>query len=271
MSTLRVIIIRITKIQILLGLLLISFVGNFMLAPDAFGALSCSIATTCAAPSVVIMRLSATSNAHAELPTQSNYIQLVCCSGVTNLGNSCSGTFATVAKLQGATNSHIQQYDQTGYSNLACLSAPSGSTITVANVNTPTGNGIASSTTFTSSGTTSWVVPTGVTSITVKSWGAGGAGGKSNAGVSGGAGGGGGFAQGTVTVTPAETLTVYVGGGGVASTTGAGIGGGGGGYSAVSRGTIPTGSVQPSVAATPQATAVAGAAVVPGWLSVGCQ
>ena len=87
--------------------------------------------------------------------------------------------------------------------------------------------------TFSTAGSSSWIVPTGVTSVTVKAWGAGGGGGNAYAGV-GGSGGGGGFAQGTITVTPGETLTVYVGGGGGAGGATAN-GGGGGGYSGVYR------------------------------------
>ena len=66
-----------------------------------------------------------------------------------------------------------------------------------------------------------WIVPAGVTSLSVKLWGAGGGG----TGYSGGAGG---FVTGTISVTPGETLTIVVGGGG-AMAGGAGYGGGGSG------------------------------------------
>ncbi len=93
----------------------------------------------------------------------------------------------------------------------------------------------ASSTTFSTAGNTSWTVPTGVTSVTVKAWGGGGGSGSSAAGLSSGAGGGGGFAQSTLSVSAGQTLTVYVGGGGNGGTSGGskGNGGGGGGYSGV--------------------------------------
>lgn len=99
---------------------------------------------------------------------------------------------------------------------------------------------------------TSFVVPDGAETITVKAWGAGGgsAGGSSafpDPNISG-AGGGGGFAQADISVTPGETLTIVVGGGGgpglsLDGATGCGTngdpfdggGGGGGGYSAVKR------------------------------------
>ncbi len=84
---------------------------------------------------------------------------------------------------------------------------------------------------------TSWTVPNWVTSITVKTWGAGGGGGGSSSSYNGGAGAGAGFAQATISVTPGETLTIKVGGGGSGgkyNTYYAG-GGGGGGYSGVFR------------------------------------
>ena len=86
---------------------------------------------------------------------------------------------------------------------------------------------------------TNWIVPAGVTSITVKAWGGGGAGGGGASPYSGGAGGGGGFARATLSVTPGDTLSVRVGGGGAGGGAGwnyeGGGGGGGGGYSGVFR------------------------------------
>ena len=93
----------------------------------------------------------------------------------------------------------------------------------------------AQSTVYSAAGSNSFVVPPGVTSITVKTWGGGGGRGRdSNA--AGGTGGGGGFAQGTITVTPGETLTIEVGSGGSAGLA-ATNGGYGGGYSAAERST----------------------------------
>ncbi len=93
-------------------------------------------------------------------------------------------------------------------------------------------------------------VPSGVTSMTFKIWGAGGAGGTyGNDG-----GGSGGYTEATMTVTPGETLIIAVGGGGLHGTRSYGAGGsggwpgggygtrgdasggGGGGYSGVFRG-----------------------------------
>ncbi len=95
---------------------------------------------------------------------------------------------------------------------------------------------------------TTWTVPTGVASITVKIWGAGGGGGGGGAARVGGAGGAGGFVQAALDVTAGENLTVVVGGGGGPGLNSSGAcnqaggdddggGGGGGGYSAIKRST----------------------------------
>jgi hypothetical protein len=100
------------------------------------------------------------------------------------------------------------------------------------------GGGIGTQNTdiYNTAGSGTFVVPTGVTSITVKVWGAGGAGGNGSGSTGiGGGGGGGGFTQSTLTVTPGATLTYNVGTGGTANTT-ASYGGNGGGYSAVLNG-----------------------------------
>lgn len=82
--------------------------------------------------------------------------------------------------------------------------------------------------TFTYSGAEQqWVVPTGVTEVTIDAYGAQGG------GVAGGAGG---RAQGVLAVTPGETLRVYVGGAGGYSSTVSSGGSGGGGASDVRQG-----------------------------------
>ncbi len=95
------------------------------------GTLSCTIDTTCVGGTVV-MRMSGTTNAHAELPNQSNYANLLCCSGVAGLSNNCSGTHVVVAKLSSTTNAHVEQNDQSNYANEACLSVANGSSIALA-------------------------------------------------------------------------------------------------------------------------------------------
>lgn len=95
------------------------------------GTLSCTIATSCPT-GAVIFRMSSSTNAHAELPSQSNYSQLVCCTGITSIGNDCASTTnAVVLKLSSSTNAHSEQNTQTNYSQSACISVPSGGTVSV--------------------------------------------------------------------------------------------------------------------------------------------
>lgn len=103
-------------------------------------------------------------------------------------------------------------------------------------------------TTYATAGSYSYVVPAGVTELTVKAWGSGGGGGGGGWGASnsgqGGSGGGGGYSTSVISTTPGETLTLVVGsagggGGANGSCCGQGAGGGGGGYSSVYRSTTP--------------------------------
>ncbi|GLB52808.1 hypothetical protein NBRC110019_18480 [Neptunitalea chrysea] len=72
------------------------------------------------------------------------------------------------------------------------------------------------STEITSTGSGTFEIPCGVTSITIEAWGAGGAGGGSNNNnAGGGAGGGSGaYAKGTYSVTAGQIISYYVGSGG---------------------------------------------------------
>ena len=88
---------------------------------------------------------------------------------------------------------------------------------------------------FSTPGTTNWVVPTGITSISAVAigGGGGGSGGDGGRGEPNGGGGGGGLAYGTFAVTPGETLTVIAGAGGGSSSGNAGTAGG---VSSIARG-----------------------------------
>lgn len=107
---------------------------------QAVAALSCSITTAaaCTSPSTIVLRMSAATNAHSELASQSTSgyaTNVVCCGGLSGIGNSCSGTFDIAAKLSGVTNAHIEQDSLSNYANNACISVPSG-TITIGYQNT---------------------------------------------------------------------------------------------------------------------------------------
>ena len=97
------------------------------------------------------------------------------------------------------------------------------------------GSSATVSTPYSTAGTDSFTVPTGVTNITVKLWGgAGGGGAGSNSTGVGGNGGGGGYAKAVINVTPGENLTIRVGAGGAKATANQ-RGGSGGEASKVSR------------------------------------
>ncbi len=112
----------------------IAFSLAFSLPVRAFAALSCTVSTTCNSPDVVALRLYSTTNSHAELPSQNNYSQLVCCSGVTGLSNSCGGTSVVALRLSGDTNAHAEENTQStaAYNgHNACISVPSGGSVSV--------------------------------------------------------------------------------------------------------------------------------------------
>lgn len=95
---------------------------------------------------------------------------------------------------------------------------------------------------FSSAGLSTFDVPQNVKTMIVKAWGGGAGGGAGGTAGVGGAGGGGGYVEGTIEVTPGETLQVHVGGAGGAGTysgSNSGSGGGGGGQSRlIRRGTL---------------------------------
>lgn len=97
---------------------------------------------------------------------------------------------------------------------------------------------------YNTQGSDTFTVPAGVTSVSVKMWGGGAGGGGGGNGGAGAAGGGSGYVAATLSVTPGETLDIYVGGGGdggLYSSGGsdAGGGGGGGGHSSLYRSSTP--------------------------------
>lgn len=98
------------------------------------GSLSCSITTSGACTGTVLYRMSDATNAHAELPSQSNTAydnNVVCCTNVIGLGNSCAGTTATALKLSSTTNAHAEQNSQVNYPDNACISVPNGGSVSI--------------------------------------------------------------------------------------------------------------------------------------------
>lgn len=111
---------------IIFGLLL------YLTPTTAAGTLSCSITSSASCTATVIYRLSNTSNAHAELPSQSNPAYnstVVCCTNVIGLSNSCAGTASTTIKLSSSTNAHAEQKTFSNYPDNACISVPAGGSV----------------------------------------------------------------------------------------------------------------------------------------------
>jgi hypothetical protein len=96
----------------------------------ADGTLSCEVTTSCTEGVVVYRMLDAT-NSHAELPDQTNYSNLICCTGVLGLANSCEGNYKAVLNLSSATNAHVEQGDLSNYSEKACLRVPNNGILEV--------------------------------------------------------------------------------------------------------------------------------------------
>lgn len=122
-----------------------SIVTSVLFYPLSFvyAALSCTVTTQASCNGsgyTTLLRLSGSTNAHAELPSQSNAnyaSNVVCCSGIASLGNSCSGNYQNFAKLSAVTNAHVQETSVNTYGTNACISDSVGnSTITVGYQNT---------------------------------------------------------------------------------------------------------------------------------------
>ncbi len=106
-----------------------------------YAALSCSVITQAACGSgTVLLRMSGSTNAHAELPSQvnANYdTNVVCCTSTSSIGNVCSGNFKSIARISGVTNGTTQQSSVNTYGTNVCLSdVTSGDTVTTGYQNT---------------------------------------------------------------------------------------------------------------------------------------
>lgn len=120
--------------------LAILFFLTIIFAPLSYihAGLSCLVTTSSACTGTVLLRMSGVSNAHAELPSGGTAIynnNVICCSGITGLGNSCaSSNKEIIARLSGITNAHVEKNTQSNinYTQNACLSSSfSGDEITI--------------------------------------------------------------------------------------------------------------------------------------------
>ena len=98
--------------------------------PALAGTLSCTVTTAAlctGGTNIIVLRMSSSTNAHSELPSQStaNYANnVICCSGVTGLSTSCGTVLLNLAAV---TNSHVTENTDNTFTNHACLSMTSGS------------------------------------------------------------------------------------------------------------------------------------------------
>ncbi len=103
---------------------------------NVFATLSCSITTQAGCSGVVLLRMSGSDNAHAELPSESTAVynnNVVCCTGVPQLSNSCSESNKVIfAKLSGVTNAHVERNTESNYGQNACIASTyAGDEITI--------------------------------------------------------------------------------------------------------------------------------------------
>ncbi|MEM7819681.1 MAG: hypothetical protein QXD48_02525 [Candidatus Aenigmatarchaeota archaeon] len=105
---------------------LLIFIVLFLFVKTTSATLICDVVQTCNYTDV--LHLSNLSNAHAELPTYSNYNYKLCCydSIGIQIGTSCSGIYSTLLRLSNETNAHIEKNTEQNYPYNICLNASTG-------------------------------------------------------------------------------------------------------------------------------------------------
>jgi hypothetical protein len=90
---------------------------------QVFSALSCSITTAAGCTGTVVLRMSKTTNAHAEVSTgttPSYANNVICCTGLG--GVTCGGSHsASVLKLSSSTNAHVEIATNNNYPVVSCI------------------------------------------------------------------------------------------------------------------------------------------------------
>ena len=105
-----------------------SLFAIFLFPFYSYAILSCSVTTAASCSDTVLLRMSGSSNSHAELPSQNTPVydgNVVCCAGVTGLSNSCANSNKAIfARLSGVTNAHVEKNTESNpsYGQNACLS-----------------------------------------------------------------------------------------------------------------------------------------------------
>lgn len=87
--------------------------------------LYCFVSTVCFTS--IIFRMSNLKDAHAEVPSSSNYDYNVCCRADNDvISNSCSSPEAVPLHLSASTDAHVEKNTQSNYNVNVCLSAATG-------------------------------------------------------------------------------------------------------------------------------------------------
>jgi len=96
---------------------------SILIASFVYASLSCSVTSSCSVGTTDVFHMSDIDNAHAELNTQTEYTNEVCCvddNGIVPLGTDCSG--ATLLRLSDVTNAHAEKSTEFSYPEDVCLS-----------------------------------------------------------------------------------------------------------------------------------------------------
>lgn len=105
--------------------------------------LSCQVASSCA--SSALLRLSGTTDSHAEIASLNNYGSIACCAYADSISTSCASPETKVVSLSANTDAHIEKPGQSDYPVDVCLSATGSNTFSCGYFNVP-GNGFAACT-----------------------------------------------------------------------------------------------------------------------------
>ena len=114
------------KIQTVLILIVVFLLGISLVKASNHVGLSCQVIDNSieSCGGVAVFKISGKTNAHSEIPSQSNFNYDVCCQNPGFvIGNSCDTGF-TILKLSSSTNAHVEKNTLTNYNTNVCLSLP---------------------------------------------------------------------------------------------------------------------------------------------------
>ncbi len=108
--------------------LAVSFVlASVALSSGALADLTCSIRTdSCNSGETDLLHLYDTDGSHAELHSQDNYNNLLCCDSSLDINTDGDGDTETFLMLSGETNAHVEKYGEGNYETPALISSGNG-------------------------------------------------------------------------------------------------------------------------------------------------